>query len=59
MEKTFDNTWGSNKNLNKYFYQYERDVLTGHIKVLEQKRNEEVEKGRLGSMEMPDVGLAK
>lgn len=59
MEKNFDSKWGSNKGLNKYFYQYERDVLTSHIKVLEQNRKEAVERGRLNSMEMPDVGLAK
>ena len=35
MEKNFDSSWGSNKSLNRYFYEYERQVLTGHIKVLE------------------------
>lgn len=59
MEKNFDYKWGSNQNLNKYFYQYERDILTGHIQVLEQKRKDEIERGRLNSMEMPDIGLAK
>lgn len=35
MEKGFDYNWGSNSKLNRYFYQYEREVLTGHIQVLE------------------------
>lgn len=59
MEKNFDSSWGSNKSLNKYFYEYEKQVLTGHIQVLEQYREEAIERGRLNSMDIPDIGLAK
>ena len=37
MESGFDAGWGSNAKLNRYFYQYEKDVLTGHLVSLQAK----------------------
>ena len=31
MESSFDGTWGSNSLLNNFFYNYEKNVLSGHL----------------------------
>ena len=31
MESSFDTTWGSDSNLNKFFFVYEKDVLSDYL----------------------------
>lgn len=31
MEANFDGSWGSNSVLNNFFYNYEKNVLSGHL----------------------------
>ena len=39
MEKGFDAGWGSDSKLNKFFFLYERNVLTSHLISLNHKRS--------------------
>jgi len=34
MEKSFDSGWGSNTQLNNFFFEYERNVLSDHLQAL-------------------------
>mmetsp|Transcript_1929 Transcript_1929/g.2762 ORF Transcript_1929/g.2762 Transcript_1929/m.2762 type:complete len:184 (+) Transcript_1929:1043-1594(+) len=38
MEKGFDSGWGSNMQLNNFFFEYERNVLSDHLQAINHKQ---------------------
>lgn len=51
MEAEFDNTWGSDTNLNNFFFDYEKDVLSDYLLSL----NTENKGGIKGLIQQHDV----